>query len=322
MTSEERARRVRNYFAMPPKPRTRDYVMAVLGLILIIIGVHVTFLLLIGLVILVWGGIGITRYAIKVTATRPKATGAEMDAWLEEALIPTAQTGAKRLNVHPTELVGPMEDSRLIFVGFPNVPNVQIARGDDKKLRYSHYEILVVFLSNWRLPVYQVNYDIENGVTVLENTKEYNLGQVDGIETSSDRVNVLSVGSGKTNDGKQITQAATGAIGHVTNAQILSLMVSGNRAVTLITGITGSESVRIENVDDPSRIDAGISRLREHLRAHHQGAYPAGAGLLGGGGPTSLGAPADLGLDLPPQAASRPDALEQGPNLPAPGSGL
>jgi hypothetical protein len=321
VTSEERARRVRNYFAKPPKVPVRDYVKAGLGLILIILGAHVTFLLLVGLAILVWGGIGIFRYVNKIASTRPKATGAEMDAWLEEALIPTAQAGAKRLNVHPTELTGSMEDSRLIFVGFPNVPNVQIARGDDNKLRYSHYEILVVFLSNWRLPVYQVNYDMENGVTVLENTKEYNLGQVDGIETSSDRVNVLSAESGDSKDGKQAA-TSTGTIGHVTNAQILSLMVSGNRAVTLITGVTGRESVRVENVDDPSRIDNGISRLREHLRVRHQGAYPAGPGLPGSGGPPSLGAPADLGLDLPSQAASRPDALGQGPDWNAPGSSL
>jgi hypothetical protein len=307
---------------MRPKQPTKDYVKAALGLILVIVGAHVPFLLVIGLVILVWGGIGIARYAVKVAAARPKATGAEMDAWLEEALIPTAQTGAKRLNVHPTELVGSMEDSRLIFVGFLNEPNVQIAWGEDKKLRSSHYEIVVVFLSNWRLPVYEVYYDMEHGFTVLENTKEYNLGQVDGIETSNDRVNVLSVESGKTKDGKQNTQASTGAIGHVTNAQILSLMVSGNRAVTLITGVAGSESVRIENVDDPSKIDSGISRLREHLRVRHQGAYPAGVGLPGGGGPASLGAPADLGLDLPPQAVSRPDGLGQGPHWSSPGSGL
>lgn len=309
MTSEERAKRVRNYFARKPKAPIRDYVKVAVGLILMIAGVHVTFVLLVGLVILLWGGIGIARYAIKVANTRPKATGAEMDAWLAQALIPTADTGAKRLNVHPTELTGSMEDSRLIFVGFPNISNVRIARGDDNKLRYSHYEILVVFLSNWRLPVYQVNYDMENDVTVLENTKEYNLGQVDGIETSSDRINVLSA-EGNSKDGKQGTSTSNGAIGHVTTAQMLSMMVSGNQAVTLITGVTGSESVRIENVDDPSRIDVGVSRLREHLRARHQGAYPAGVGSPGGG-PVGLGAPGGLGLDLPPQAAPAPHALGQ-----------
>ncbi len=323
MTSEERAKRVRNYFATPPKAPVRDYVKAGLGLILIIAGAQVTFLLLVGLAILVWGGIGIARYAMKVTSMRPKATGAEMDAWLEEALIPTAVKGVERLNVHPTELTGSMEDSRLVFVGFPNIPGVQIARGDDQKVRYSHYEILVLFLSNWRLPVYQVNYDMENGVTALENTKEYNLGQVDGIETSNDRINVLAAESENTKDGKQVTKGSTSVIGHVTTAQMLTLMVSGNRAVTLITGVTGAESVKIENVDDdPSRIDSGISRLREHLRARHQGAYPAGAGLPGAGTPAGLGVPGDLGLDLPPQAASRPEALGQSPEPPALGSSL
>ena len=318
MTSGEREKRVRNYFAKPPKQPVKDYVKAAIGLILIIIGAHIAFLLVIGLLVLLWGGFGVARYLSRVAQTRPKATDAEMDAWLDEALVPTAEMGAKRLNVHPTELTGPMEDSRLIFVGFPNISNVRNARGDDKKLRYSHYEILVVYLSNWRLPVYQVNYDMENGVTVLENTKEYNLAQVDGIETSSDRVSVLSTQSGGAQNG---SQPAAGAIGHVTNAQILSLMVSGNHAVTLITGVTGAESVRIENVDEASRIDTGISRLREHLRVRHQGAYQATAGGPGNAGFGGLGAPAGLGLDLPPQAAAfQPNALGQGPGFGAPES--
>jgi hypothetical protein len=315
VTSEERAKRVRNYFAEPPKVPLKDFGKAALGLILIIVGAHLVFLLLIGLVILVWGGIGIARYAIKLAALRSKATGAEMDAWLDADLVPTAVTGARRLNIHPTELTGSVEDNRLVFIGFPNIPGVRVRRGDDKKVRYSVYEILVVFLSNWRLPVYQVNYDMEDGVTVLENTKEYNLGQVDGIETSSDRINILSVESDKAKDGKEVE--SSGAVGHVTNAQILSLMVSGNRAVTLITGVTGSESVRIENVGDPSRIDSGISRLREHLRVPHQGAYPAGVGMSGG-----PGTPGDLGLDLPPQASPRSEAFEPGPDLPPGGPGL
>jgi hypothetical protein len=319
VTSEERAKRVRNYFAEPPKVPLKDFGKAALGLILIIVGIHLVFLLLVGLVILVWGGIGIARYAIKLVTMRPKATGAQMDAWLEEALIPAALTGATRLNIHPTELTGSIADNRLIFVGYPNpdvVPDVKGRRGDDKRMRYSLYEILVVFLSNWRLPVYQVNYDMEAGVTILENTKEYNLGQVDGIETSNDRINILNTANGKTKDGKQIEPS--GAIGHVTTAQILSLMVSGNQAVTLITGVTGSESVRIENVGDPSKIDSGISRLREHLRIRHQGAYPAGVGLPGAGGPVAD----DLGLDLPPQAAPRSEGFRPGPDSPTMGPGL
>jgi hypothetical protein len=311
MNSEERARRVRNYFATPPPAPVKNIVKAVVGIILMAAGAQVKFILVVGLAVLVWGGIGIARYAVKVAGMRPKATDAEMDAWLEEALIPAAQMGAKRLNVHPTELAGPMEDSRLIFAGFPNLPDVRIARGDDKKLRYSHYEILVVFLSDWRLPVYQVNYDMENDVTVLENTKEYNLGQVDGIETSSDRINVLSVDRRDPKSSKEATTPSTGVIGHVTTAQMLNLMVSGNKAVTLITGVTGGESVRIENVDDPSRIDSGISRLREHLRAQHQGGRPTRIDMPRNG----LDTPAALGLELPPQVARRPGALGPGPDL-------
>jgi hypothetical protein len=321
MTSGEREKRVRNYFAKRPKQPVKDYVKGAIGLILIIIGAHIAFLLVIGILVLLWGGVGVARYMSRVSKTRPKATDAEMDAWLDAALIPTAEKGVTRLNVHPTEVTGSMEDSRLIFVGYPNIPNVKKAFGDDKKLRYSHYEILVVYLSNWRLPVYQVNYDMENNANVLENTKEYNLAQVDGIETSNDRITILSNEGDNAKNANQGGQPSTGAIGHVTTAQLLSLMVSGNRAVTLITGVTGAESVRIENVDEPSKIDAMISRLREHLRVRHQGAYQATTGGPGNAGFGGLGAPAGLGLDLPPQAAAfQPNALGQGPGFATPES--
>lgn len=82
---KERAKRVRNYFAGPRKVPIRDFVKAGIGIVLLAIGANVAFLAVIGLLVLLWGGVGIVRYGIKMAIARPKATDLEMDTWRDAA---------------------------------------------------------------------------------------------------------------------------------------------------------------------------------------------------------------------------------------------
>ena len=164
-------------------------------MVVAIIFAHYALMVLVGLVILAWGGVGLAKYAKRGLQGRPKATDAEMDEWLNSAIPDVIRVGAQQLNVHPTELSDTLDNSALVFVGFPDAAGVQVKRGQDRKLRFSDYDVLVVDLSNWRLPVFQIIYDMEHGARMTETTKEYNLNQVDGVETFNDRIS-LNVDSG------------------------------------------------------------------------------------------------------------------------------
>ena len=319
---DERAKRVRNYFKTASPQPIKEYVKAAIGLVVAIIFAHYALMVLVGLVILAWGGVGLAKYAKRGLQGRPKATDAEMDEWLNSAIPDVIRVGAQQLNVHPTELSDTLDNSALVFVGSPDAAGVQVKRGQDRKLRFSDYDVLVVYLSNWRLPVFQIIYDMEHGARMRETTKEYNLNQVDGVETFNDRIS-LNVDSGATGKKAQLSAAGDKLV-QVKGQQRLALIVSGRQAITLTTGVSDSESVRVEKVADSVTIDhlssglggqtsglqsteVMISRLREHLRARNQGAAPLAGGIPGlntPGFPPGVGAPGALpGLGLPPQAA-------------------
>lgn len=236
----------------------------------------------------------------------PRATDDQMDRWLQEALEPIVERGLVRLNIHPTELnqTLPTNKQRLVFVGIPSNTRYVAAWGADGKRRYSAYQILVVYLSAERMPIYECVYDMVTGTTFTDSTKEYGLDKVDGMQTSSDRVTVFAP--------PMPGQPPSSAIGTHTMQQFISLNVSGTTVVRLAIGIAANERVQIEQVvsfQGGSEIDMMISGLREHLRAARAGALGHRAGLQGitnaaGPGP-HLGLP-DQGLDLPPMSPGLP----------------
>ena len=306
MDQKQREDLVRKYFIPDPATPVFVYIKLAAGLLLFFLGlVSNGILAFLGFVILAWGGFGFFRYMREVNRARPKATDPQMDAWLNEALLPIVTQGVQRLSVHPTELAYPPtengqlgDEHRLVFVGIPELEDFPYrrARGKDGQMRFSAYQIMVVFLSSWRMPVYECVLNMETGNTVTDATREYHLNQVDGVETVSDRVNVYR----NVSTGQESATPGPSAIGHVTRRQYVRLVVSGREAIRLQMAIADGDTARMEGTSN-SNADNLIATLREHLRQHHHGAQPAQPGLTGNQ-PAQLGGPSKLGFDLPPEA--------------------
>jgi len=288
------------YFVKMPVTPTGAYAKFAIGAFALILGMATSaFFIVVGLGVLIWGAIGYAGYQGEYKRATPRATDRQMDRWLEKALEPIVERGLLRLNIHPTELnqTLPANKQRLVFVGIPSNAQYRSAWGVDGKRRYSAYQILVVYLSTERMPIYECVYDMVTGTTFTDGTKEYGLDKVDGMQTSSDRVTVFAPPAPG--------QPPSSAVGTHTMQQFISLNVSGSIVVRLAIGIAESERVQIEQVasfQGGSEVDMMISGLREHLRAARAGALGHQAGLQGPANAVSgahLGLP-EVGLDLPP----------------------
>ena len=297
MTLEARRERVRKYFVPLPKNPIGAHIKLGIAVLILVLGVagNAGFLLFAAFIVLIWAGVGYGRYVRARMRALPRATDPQMEHWLYSRIPEIVEDGKRRLNIHPTE-IGPGEGTGwLPFVGIPDREdwNYVQARGLDGVLRFSAYEIMVVYLSNWRLPVYQCVLDMESGATVMDQTKEYNLKQVDGMETVSDRVAL----TGPNGSGQQGTQAPAMTTAHITRRQLVNLVVSGRAAVSLLIGIGQGDSLHTEGVSR-SQIDMGIATLREYLRSHQNGAQHQDLGLSGGGLQGLPGRPPSM--ELPP----------------------
>ncbi|GAB7036395.1 MULTISPECIES: hypothetical protein [Catenuloplanes] len=227
----------------------------------------------------------------------PRATDQEMDLWLEEGTYYAVEAGRKRLNRNPGDVTLQHGRNVLVFTGLPNLQNFpwcRLRRSEfDGRVRSSLSKILVVYLSHNQLQTYECVLDMATGATLTDSTKEYHLQHVDGMETSSDRVNVFLPGvpvpvpPGAPPAPVAAPKPSEGLIAHVTGRQLLRLMVNGRVAVELIMGVADAAQVHIESVTR-NDTDAMIYTLREYLRAHNGGALPPAVGGGGWGTPPPL----------------------------------
>jgi hypothetical protein len=228
----------------------------------------------------------------------PRATDQEMSDWLEDGLRMAMDAGRHRLNLNPAEATIEQGAKDLIFTGLPdnNDFEVRLAVGDDRVVRSSYYSILVVYLSGYRLSTYECVLEMRTGATVTDATKEYHLQDVDGMETLSDRVNF------------ELHHAASADAEtfQITMRQKLRLMVSGRSAISLVMGMSGSASLRIDNTSTHSEIpgpDEMINTLREYLRVHKGGVLANPAAMLPPQWPNNgqWGVPGQGAGPVPPQ---------------------
>ncbi len=309
MNPQERQDLVRKYFIPKPRAPVGVYIKLAVGLLLLILAIadFGWTLGLLALAALSWGGVGYYAYQRDLRRSTPRATDKQMDDWLDEALTPVVQNGVKCLSVHPTELGSPdVENWRLIFVGIPDANKLRYrnARGTDGKFRFSAYHIMVVYLSNWRMPVYECVLDMETGATVTDETREYSLDQVDGIETLNDRVNIFWQHSHTRNKVRRgSARQSVNAAGHITTGtQKIRLIVSGREAIGLYIRLAEGDAIYFEGATKSSPdLDVMIATLREHIRERHHGALPENDGLADGQ-PGQLGMPLNLGLEMPREA--------------------
>lgn len=329
MNNFDRKELARKYFIPIPETPISAYLFVIVGVSGLVLGLIAAggigaLLVLAGLVGIGKGAMGYLRYRRAMRMAMPRASDAQMDAWLSDALGPIIRTGFQRLNVHPTEIdvEAPNELWRLPFVGIPVIEEVQgnylWARGADDQLRFSVYKIVVVYLSNWRMPVYACNLDIITGATFCDSTLEYSLNHVEGMETTSDRITIYNQ-TVKVPPNSSSPQPPAEAKRQITS-QTIRLKVSGESAVRFYVGIAENEQKQVESIIgmQASSTDHYISTLREHLRTRHNGAIGKNPNLNEGiptsegtkeVGPGQLGMPGQYGSDFRalPEPKRHPD---------------
>ena len=191
-----RAAAVRRYFTPLPRfPRIIGIAIAALiGLILVLSGLGSSaFVSVVGLLVLIFAAVrGVPRildYRRRRALAEPKPSDDQMDQWLMDAFEPARRAGFRRLDLEPSDLLNPDQEP-LLVVGFPQGDGrtYKLARGKDGRLRASHYDLLVVYMTEWHLSTYQCTLDMETGALGADETHEFAYRDIVSVATTSDRV--------------------------------------------------------------------------------------------------------------------------------------
>jgi hypothetical protein len=265
---------VRRYFTpTPPFPNiVGAALLAFIGLIVLIAGLAGGSA--IGLVGLIALGIaakkGIPRilnYQRLRALAEPKPSDEQMDRWRDEGIQPVTATGLRRLDLVASDQLNP-QGALPPVVGLPQSSGVEykLARGKDGKVRASHYDILVVYLTKWNLSTYQCVLEMETGNFVADETREFHYRDIVSVATSSDRLTMQL----PLDHSKHLSEGDAKPALELTTRQFFRLRVASDE-IALLVGI-----FNIGVYGDGSDVDHVLRQIRGRLREYTSAHEPAG----------------------------------------------
>lgn len=273
---EVRERLVRKYFSMGQKDRVwrPAGVVAACGLAsfvtaAVVSGSGRTVLLFLGLGLLVGAGVRFSRdnrgYRLEIQLFgKVGATDQDIDNWLQEGIDQVVPAGFERLGITQADLAGtrPGEPGAKPLViqgvvdpddGFPVLSKV----GGDGRIRYSYYEIMVIYLTEWHLCAYTSVLEMTTGITLTDRTWEFHYQDVVSIATSSDRQRFTLPSDGGSG-------SAPGDVIHITSKQAFRIRVPGDE-VSMLIGIPTRERLVHRDLSKQSGLDNALRQIRKKL---------------------------------------------------------
>jgi hypothetical protein len=282
--TERRAKAVRKYFTKSPdKP---SYIYEILLMALGGLGLFVSFIIAVvnlfkyatnsyetspmlslvlcatpifigGLIVGGNGGLKFWRkkseYDKAYAIAEPKPSDQQMDKWLEQDKKKLIVDAMKKLELVPDQIVRPIlhPDEPLLIIG-PQMPTY-IAAGKDGTLRFSRYEVVIIYLTRYHLGAYSCDLDFMTGMVLSEQTQEYHYVDVVSVSTTNENspFNVTTV------DNK---------VHPIASHQQFSLSVANGDRIKVTVAFPQLEGIFQEGKLLPSGAEMAISNLRAMLR--------------------------------------------------------
>ncbi len=190
-----------------------------------------------------------SEYDKEYAVAEPKPSDQQMDKWLEQDKRKLMSDAMKKLELVPEQILRP--DEPLLIIG-PQMPTY-IAAGKDGILRFSRYEVVVIYLTSYHLGAYSCDLDFTTGLVLSEETQEYHYTDVVSVSTTNENspFNVTTV------DNK---------VHPIASHQQFSLSVANGDRIKVTVAFPQLEGILQEGKLLPSGAEKAISNLRAMLR--------------------------------------------------------
>ena len=139
----------------------------------------------------------------------PKPSDEQIDKWMNDDIEKIIEEAERRLDLDHEDL-----EAELQIIGGPaSLKETKYAIGKDGEVRYSHFDILIVFLTEYHVATYQCINSMELGETLTDRTQEFPYKEITNLETRSvkDTINFIGDLSVSETGFQEFTLATSGA---------------------------------------------------------------------------------------------------------------
>jgi hypothetical protein len=187
------------------------------------------------------------EYKHAYARAEPKATDKEMDDWLKADQKMVLKEALKRLDIDFDETSA----DPLMIDGPTEQTNFHI--GADKILRFNTHDILLFFLTEHHVAIFQCTLDLALGSILHEHTKEFPYKDITNLETGTENNYMQFI------NGKQTTVYGT---------QTFSLYTSGTNKISIRYFFNKSTGDGEDYILPPSDSENTIKAIRKRLKEY------------------------------------------------------
>lgn len=192
-------------------------------------------------------------------ASQPKPTENQMNAWMEEDKRKVASSALARLNLQPISDHVINIEKPLIVIGPMN--GAKYAKGNDGILRFSLYQIIVIYVTNHHLCAYCCELDFETGVVSQESTYEYHYTDVVSVSTSNTNSDLFFIKDGERNP--------------IPRHQQFSISVSSGESIKVAVSFPHLADIMGSDEIGPTGSEEAVATIRAMLREKKGGLVAA-----------------------------------------------
>lgn len=197
------------------------------------------------------------EYKEEFLKTEPKPSDSLMDKWLHQDLEEIKRDALQKLDINAEDIITPQgfnkHDSQAIVVVGPG-PKADLAIGKDGVIRFSMYDILIVYLTKYHLAAYKCTLDLATRIRTQETTQEYAYK------------NIVSV---STKIGSNLAITFAGQTTSIPNYQQFALSVANGDTISVVTSLSADNQLLTFLKDGKlpdSGADKAIRAIRSQLR--------------------------------------------------------
>jgi hypothetical protein len=120
------------------------------------------------------------KYTKDYEDAEPKPTDKQMDEWMSNDIEKIKDEALRRLDLDHDDY----QAEPLLIGGPASLKDTRFVRGKDGKIRYSYFNILVVFLTEYHVATYQSDNCMEYGQTLTDRTQEFPYREITNLGTN------------------------------------------------------------------------------------------------------------------------------------------
>lgn len=196
-------------------------------------------------------------YKEEYEKAEPKPTDQQMDQWLAGDIARLKKEALHKLDLVPEQLLRDPDDPILVI---GPAPNAEVRVGDDLKLRFSKYNMVFIYLTDYHLAAYNCTLDMTDGVVTRESTQEYHYADVVSVST-------------RTESSETFTLYVNGEAKNIPLRQEFALSVASGEQIRVVTAFPKLAEYIEKGELPPTGADEAIAIIRSRLREKKGGTH-------------------------------------------------